>query len=179
MAKPYNITITNGEGSANVLNDSYSVESNVTGYLNTSIDPKTIEVVEGTNEYQLSISADGAFTLHVTETGETSGTPIVGAKFARCDSAGVTYGNEITTNENGEAVFQNVPYDANNAPTIYYKQISGDGTHAFDDTLKNTTLESSTKTVEVINALPALRTFKLADANYNGLPIENGSITLS
>ena len=48
----------------------------------------------------------------------------------------------------------------------------------FDDTLKNISLETETKTFEIQNALPTLRTITLSDATYNGLPIENGSITL-
>lgn len=179
MAKSYNITIANGSGQANVLNGSYSVSSNTTGYLDSSIDPKTLEVVEGTNEYQLKISAEGTLTLHVTETGESSGTAVVGAKFIRCDSNGNTYGTEVTTDASGNAVFNNVPFDASNAPIIYYKQTATDDSHTFDASLKNITLESSTKTVEVINPLPATRTFTLTDANYSGLPIASGSIILS
>ena len=34
----------------------------------------------------------------------------VGAKFIRTDSTGTIVGNEITTNNNGNAVFNNVPF---------------------------------------------------------------------
>lgn len=179
MAKPYNVIITNGVGSSNVLNGEYSITSNTTGYNNLSIDPSTLNVVEGTNEYELKIEAEGALTLHVTETGESTGTAVIGAKFIRCDSEGNTYGTEIETDSVGNAVFNNVPYDASNAPTIYYKQTSSDGEHEFDGTLKNITLEASTKTLEVTNTPPVSRTFKLTDKNYLGLPISTGSITLS
>lgn len=178
MAKQYNITITNGTGVANVLDGTYTVESNTTGYTNTSILPNQINVIDGTNTYELTIAAEGTLTLHVTEDGTTGGTAIVGAKFVRCDSNGTTYGNEIETDSNGNAEFKNVPYDSASAPTIYYKQTASDDSHTFDSTLKTITLESATKTVEVANPLPTERTFKLTDQNYSGLPIASGTIIL-
>lgn len=179
MNNQYNIIISNGSGTENVLNGNYSVTSQVTGYLDTSIDPSTLNVVEGTNTYDLKISAEGTLTLHVTETGESTGTAIQGAKFIRCDADGNTYGTEIETDVTGNVSFENVPYDANNAPLIYYKQTATSGNHEFDSSLKNISLESITKTVEVSNPLAALRTFTLKDANYEGLSIASGNITLS
>lgn len=179
MDNSYDIIISNGVGTSNVLNGNYSVTSNTKGYLNTSIDPNSINVVDGTNTYALTISAEGTLTLHVTEDGSTTGTAVVGAKFVRCDANGVAYGSEVETDSTGNAVFNNVPYDSIDAPIIYYKQIGSDGGHEFDDTLKNTSLEALTKTVEVTNPAPALRTFTLTDANYANLPIASGSITLS
>ena len=179
MSKKYEINITNGIGEANVFNGTYTVESNTVGYNNLSINPSELNVVEGTNTYELKISADGTFTLHVTETGAQDGTPIVGAKFIRCDSSGTTYGDEIVTNETGTAVFSNVPYDTSTAPIIYYKQTESDGSHTFDNNLKNITLETSSKTLEIENPKPVLRTFKLTDANYNNLPITSGIISLN
>ena len=73
----------------------------------------------------------------------------------------------------------NVPFDAENAPTIYYKQTLSDGEHTFDDTLQNTTLTEETATVEVANPEAAARTVKITDANYANLPIADGTITLS
>ena len=136
-------------------------------------------MVEGTDTYELTISAEGTLTLHVTETGESTGTAVTGAKFIRCDSNGVTYGNEVITDATGNAQLPYLPYDAVNAPTIYYKQTASDGEHEFDSSLKSITLETNTKTLEVMNTLATLRTIKLNDANYSGLPITNGSITLS
>lgn len=179
MDKQYDITILNGTGTANVFDGQYAVGANVTGYNNTSINPSELNIVDGTNEYGLTISADGTLTLHVTETGETTGTAVVGAKFIRCDSEGNEYGNEITTDLSGNAVFQYVPYAASGAPLIYYKQTSSDDSHLFDGSLQSISLEESTKTKEVTNPLPALRTFTLTDANYEGLSIVSGTITLS
>lgn len=173
------INITNGQGSEELINGSYTVEANVTGYENTTINPNSISVVEGTNTYQFTISATGTLTLHVTEDGTTTGTPIVGATFVRTDSQGNVYGTVITTDTNGDAVFNNVPYDATNAPTVYYQQTASDGDHEFVDTVQSTTLTTSTSTVEIQNAPGATRTITLTDANYANLPIESGTLTLN
>ncbi len=178
MAKPYNISINGGSGTAQVLNDSYNVTANVAGYNNASILPASLDVTAGTNNYALTIAATGTLTLHVTEDGTESGTPIVGATFARTDSLGTAYGSEITTDASGNAVFENVPFDSTNAPLIYYKQTASDGEHEFDDTIQNTSLTTSTSTVEIENAVPATRTFTLTDANYANLPLD-GEIILN
>lgn len=177
MAKPYSITITNGEGTSNVLNDEYVVTASVTGYDNTSIDPAELQVVEGTNEYALTIAATGTLTIHVTEDGTAGGTPVVGAKFYRADSLGNTYGNEITTDTSGNAILSNVPFAASGAPLIYYIQTESDGDHEFDGTVKNTSMTESTSTIEVINTAAVSRTFRVTDANYENYPID-GQITL-
>lgn len=176
MAKT--IVITNGSGTSNLINDTYSVTSSVTGYDNTSINPSSINVVEGTNTYAFTISATGTLTLHVTEDGTQSGTPIVGATFVRTDSTGNTYGSAITSDTNGDAVFNNVPFDSTNAPTIYFKQTASDGDHEFSDQVQNTTMTTSTSTVEIQNTIGALRTISLTDANYENLPLD-GSLTLT
>ena len=177
MAKT--VIITNGSGSAELINDTYSVTADVTGYDNTSIDPTSISVTEGVNSYAFTVSATGTLTLHVTNDGTVSGTPIVGATFIRTDSAGTEYGSVITTDSNGDAVFNNVPFDATNAPTIYYKQTASDGDHEFDNTVQSTTMTTSTSTIQIENPSGATRTISLTDANYTNLPIETGSITLT
>lgn len=176
MAKT--IIITNGSGTSNLINDTYSVTSSVTGYDNTSINPSSINVVEGTNTYSFTISATGTLTLHVTEDGTQTGTPIVGATFVRTDSTGNTYGSAITSDTNGDAVFNNVPFDSTNAPNIYFKQTASDGDHEFSDQVQSTTMTTSTSTLEIQNALGALRTINLTDANYENLPLD-GSLTLT
>lgn len=168
----YNIIITNGEGTENILNGNYSVTSSVTGYDNTSITPNPIDVVEGTNEYAFTIAAEGTLTIHVTEEGTAGGTPIVGAKFKRTDSSGTEYGNEITTNDDGNAVFNNVPYDSAGNVNIYYRQTISDGDHEYTTDVRNISLTESTGTVEIQNAVGAQRTIYLTDANYSGLPLD-------
>lgn len=177
MAK--NVVITNGTGTSELINDTYTVTAEVTGYDNSSINPSSVVVDANTNSYSFTISATGSLTLHVTDNGAQDGTPIVGATFVRTDSAGVEYGNTITTDSSGNAVFNNVPFAETGAPTIYYKQLTSDGDHEFDATVQSTTLTSSTQTNEIQNTAGAQRTITLTDANYNNLPIENGTITLT
>ena len=173
------VNIINGTGTSELINDTYTVTAQVTGYDNTTIDPTSLTVEEGTNNYAFTISAAGTLTLHVTEDGTTTGTPIVGATFYRTDSTGTEYGSSITTDSNGDAIFDNVPFDAKNAPTIYYKQTASDGDHEFDSTVKSTTLATDTSTIEIQNTPGATRTITLTDANYANLPIDSGTITLT
>lgn len=176
MAKT--VTITNGTGTVDLINDTYTVAADVIGYDNTSINPSSITVEAGTNTYAFTISATGTLTLHVTEDGTSSGTPIVGAVFVRTDSTGTEYGSSIITDSNGDAVFNNMPFDSSGAPTIYYKQTASDGNHEFDSTVQSTTMTTSTETIEVINQPGATRTITLIDSNYSNLPL-TGSLTLT
>ena len=176
MAKTVNIV--NGVGTGELINDSYNVTANVVGYDNASINPSTVNIVEGTNTYNFTIAATGTLTLHVTEDGTAGGTPIVGATFVRTDASGNEYGASITTDASGNAVFNNVPFAATEAPNIYYKQLNSDGDHEFDSTVQSTTLTESTATVEIQNSVGATRTINLTDANYANLPIASGVLTL-
>ena len=173
------VTITDGTGTAQLINDTYSVTAEITGYDNTSIDPATLNVVEGTNDYAFTVAATGTLTLHVTEEGTSLGTPIVGATFIRTDVNGNEYGTIITTDTNGDAVFNNVPYAATGSPIIYFKQTASDGDHEFDNTVQNTTMTTSTETLEIQNQVGATRTITLTDTNYANLPIDAGTITLT
>ena len=173
------ITIVNGSGTSNLVNGTYSVTSNTNGYNDISINPSSINVVAGTNTYNFTIAATGTLTLHVSEDGTSTGTPIVGATFIRTDSSGTEYGSLITTDSSGNAVFNNVPFSDTNAPTIYFKQTASDGEHEFVNTVQNTTMTTSTSTLEITNALGTLRTISLTDANYQNLPIESASLTLT
>ena len=173
------VSITNGTGTSELINDTYTVTGNVSGYDNTSITPSSIEVTEGTNNYAFTISSTGTLTLHVTEDGTTTGTPIVGATFVRTDSTGTEYGSTITTDSNGDATFNNVPFAATSAPTIYFRQTASDGEHEFISTVQSTTMTTSTETVEITNPVGATRTITLTDANYQNLPIETGTLTFT
>lgn len=173
------VIITNGSGSEELINGTYTVTASVAGYDNTTITPSSLTVVDGTNSYAFTIAADGTLTLHVTEEGTSTGTPIVGATFVRTDSNGVEYGSPITSDSNGDAVFNNVPFDSTDAPTIYFKQTASDGDHEFDSSIQSTTLTEETQTLEIQNANGALRTLTLTDANYENLPIESGTLTLT
>lgn len=173
-----NITITNGVGTSPVTNGTYSVTGEVTGYDNSSLNPSTITIENNVNTYSFTISATGTLNLHVTDTGEENGTPIEGAIIYRTSSDGTTYGNAVTTNSEGIATLNNVPFDTTNPPTIYYKQTTSDLEHTFDDTVKSITLTTETSTIEIENPTAAIRTFNLTDANYENLPIETASITI-
>ena len=173
------INITNGTGTANMINDTYTVTSETIGYENTTITPSSVSIVEGTDSYAFTISATGTLTLHVTEDGTSSGTPIVGATFIRTDSTGVEYGSSIITDNNGDAVFSNVPYAQTSAPTIYFKQTASDGDHEFISTVQNTSMTTETDTLEIQNPVGALRTISLTDANYANLPIESSTLTFT
>ena len=174
------IPITNGNGSKELVNGNYNVVANVSGYDNSTILPETQEITEGIDSYSFTIAATGTLTLHVSDDGTDIGVPIQGATFYRCDAEGNTYGNLIESDVDGNAVFENVPYlDGEEGPTIYFKQVSSDGEHEFNQDLQNTTLAQETKTVEISNPEAVARTFTLTDVNYANLPIENGEITLS
>lgn len=170
MAKT--ITITNGTGTSDVVNGNYTVSAQVTGYENSTITPNNVSIVQGTNTYAFTIGASGTLTLHVTENGTDTGTAVVGATFIRTDQDGNEYGKVITSDATGDAVFSNVPFAESGAPTIYYKQTASDGNHEFDANVQSITMTSSTQTVQVTNALGALRTINLTDANYENLPVE-------
>lgn len=173
------VDITNGTGTVELINDTYTVTAEVTGYDNSTINPSSITVDAATDTYAFTISGAGTLTLHVTDTGTTAGTPIVGATFIRTDSAGTEYGSVITTDAQGNAVFNNVPFAETGAPLVYYKQTASDGDHEFDSTVQSTSLTTQTSTVEIINAPGATRTINLTDANYDNLPIETASLTLT
>lgn len=173
------VDITNGTGTVELINDTYTVTAEVTGYDNSTINPSSITVDAATDTYAFTISATGTLTLHVTDTGTTAGTPIVGATFIRTDSAGTEYGSVITTDAQGNAVFNNVPFAETGAPLVYYKQTASDGEHEFDSTVQSTSLTTQTSTVEITNAPGATRTINLTDANYDNLPIETASLTLT
>lgn len=172
------INIVNGTGTESLINGNYTVTANVVGYDNVSIDPSTVNIVEGTNTYSFTISATGTLTLHVTDDGTSTGNPIVGATFVRTDSAGDEYGNIVTTDSTGNAVFNNVPFAASDAPIIYYKQLSSDGDHEFSTDVASTSMTTSTETIEIENTIGATRTLNLTAANYDNLPIDSGTITL-
>lgn len=179
MPSPYVINIVDGEGSSRILNGTYTVASAVSGYNNASIDPSIQAVTAGTDNYNFKVAATGTLTLHVTEEGTSEGTILEGATFVRCDSAGTAYGNPVLSDATGNAVFPYVPFAASGAPTIYYRQTASVGDHEYSSALQTATLTSSAGTVEIANPLANVRTIRLTDANYDGLPIETGELTFT
>lgn len=179
MAKSYSINITNGTGTERIFNDTYSVSVTSTGYDATTLDPKSVTVVEGTNEYAFKVGATGQLTIHVTEDGTEGGTPVVGATFYRTDATGTTYGNAVQTDSSGNAILPNLPFADSGAPVVNYKQTATDQEHTFDGANKEITLTTQTTTIQVANPLPPTRTITLQDANYTGLNVATATINLS
>lgn len=175
----HTIPITNGKGSIELVNGVYNATAVVGGYDASTLNPQQVTIVDGTNNYAFTISATGTLTLHVTDTGEkTTGVQIVGAKFIRTDSTGSVTGAEATTNEDGNAVFSNVPYAPTGSTEIYYKQISSDGAHTFDDSLKSVIMTTSAETIEIENPAAPVRNITLTDASFPNIPIKDGQIIL-
>ena len=102
----------------------------------------------------------------------------IGAKFIRTDSTGTITGVEAITDHDGNAVFNNVPFAPTDSTEIYYKQITSDGGHTFDDSVKSIIMTTSTQTVEIANPAAPLRNIMLTDASFPNIPIKDGQIIL-
>ena len=175
----HTIPITNGKGSIELVAGIYNATAIAGGYDASTLNPKSVTIIDGTDTYAFTISAKGILTLHVTDTGDpNTGVQIVGAKFIRTDSTGTIVGNEIITNDNGDAVFNNVPFAESGSTAIYYKQISSDGGHTFDDTVKSIIMTEETETVQITNPPAPVRNFTLMDASFPNIPIIDGQILL-
>ncbi len=175
----HTIPITNGKGSIELVAGIYNATAIAGGYDASTLNPKSVTIIDGTDTYAFTISAKGILTLHVTDTGDpNTGVQIVGAKFIRTDSTGTIVGNEIITNDDGDAVFNNVPFAETGSNAIYYKQISSDGGHTFDDTVKSITMTEETETVQITNPPAPVRNFTLMDESFPNIPIIDGQILL-
>ena len=175
----HTIPITNGKGSFELVAGIYNATALAVGYDASTLNPKSVTIIDGTDTYAFTISAKGILTLHVTDTGDpNTGVQIVGAKFIRTDSTGTIVGNEIITNDDGDAVFNNVPFAETGSTAIYYKQISSDGGHTFDDTVKSIVMTESTETVQITNPTAPVRNFTLMDASFPNIPVIDGQIIL-
>ena len=105
----HTIPITNGKGSIELVTGTYNATAVAGGYDPSTLSPSSITIIDETDTYAFTISAKGTLTLHVTDTGDpNTGVQIVGAKFIRTNRTGTIVGNEIITNEDGDAVFNNV-----------------------------------------------------------------------
>lgn len=175
----HTIPITNGKGSIELVTGTYNAQAVAGGYDTSTLDPKSVTIIDGTDTYAFTISAKGTLTLHVTDTGDPdTGVQIVGAKFIRTDSTGMIVGKEIITDGNGDAIFNSVPFAETGSTAIYYKQISGDGGHTFDDTVKSIIMTKESETVQIINPTEPVRNFTLMDASFPNIPIIDGQIIL-
>lgn len=175
----HTIPITNGKGSIELVAGTYNAQAVAGGYDASTLNPKSVTITDGTPTYAFTISATGTLTLHVTDTGvPNTGVQIVGAKFIRTDSTGSIVGNEVVTNEDGDAVFNNVPFATSGSSAIYYKQIASDGGHTFDDAVKSIIMTEASETVQITNPPAPLRNFTLMDESFPNIPIADGQIIL-
>ena len=179
MAK-HVIYITNGKGSLSLVDGTYNATANVIGYDASTLDPSNLNVENGVDSYSFKIGATGALTIHVTDNGDDStGVPVEGAVFYRTDSSGTTYGEPVTTNSDGDAVLEHLPFSDTTPQTVYYKQTTGDGEHTFSEEVKTVSMNSASVTVQVENPNAAERNFTLTDANYENLIISDAEIELN
>lgn len=86
---------------------------------------------------------------------------------------------EVITDTDGNAKFSNIPFATSGNITIYYKQITSDGGHTFDDTVKSIVMNEQNKIVEITNPEAPLRNFTLTDASFPNVVISDGQIILN
>jgi hypothetical protein len=58
-------------------------------------------------------------------------------------------------------------------------ETASDGQHEFVDTVQNTSMTTSTSTLEIQNSVGATRTITLTDENYTNLPIGTATLTFT
>ncbi len=174
----YNVTITDGSGQQAIQNGTYDVTATVTGYDASTLEPKTFSADGTASTNAFTISASGTLTFIVNDTGAAGGTPITEGQIVMTDQAGTTqYGSPVTIGTDGNAVFQNVPYDTAGY-TLYFRQLSTSPDYNFSQDVITVTMTSATQTEYIQNTAAAVETFSLTDANYPGLPID-GTLNLT
>lgn len=72
-----------------------------------------------------------------------------------------------------------MPSSTENAPTVYFKQLSSDSDHNFTTGVKSVLLSVQAGVSNIINSKAETKTIKLTDANYEGLVVSSGTITLT
>lgn len=66
----HTIPITNGKGSIELVTGTYNATAVASGYDASTLSPKSVTIIDGTDTYAFTISATGILTLHVTDTGD-------------------------------------------------------------------------------------------------------------
>ncbi len=174
----YNVTITDGTGSEAIQNGTYDVTATVTGYDESTLEPTTFTADGTASTTDFTIAADGTLTFNVNETGAAGGTPITSGEIVMTDASGNTqYGQPVTIGADGNAVFDNVPYDTAGF-TLYFRQLSSDPTHNPETDVITVNMTAQTQTEYVENTAAAVETFTLTDRNYTGLPVD-GTLNLT
>lgn len=174
----YNVTITDGSGSEKMLGGSYSVSVSAAGFESTSLSP-TSYVVSGEGTGNFTVSASGVLTLVFNESGAEGGTPVTSGSVIMTDSTGtVNYGSAVSIGATGQAVFNNVPYDAAGYD-LYFVQQSTDADHVIYSGVISVSMDAATKTVYVANLPLYAQTFNVTSADYSGLPVAAATLTFT
>ena len=174
----YNVTITNGSGSAPMEQGTYNVTATANGYDATSLSPATYTAGKQAGSGTFTLSANGTLTLVINETGAAGGTAVTGGTVVMTDQTGTTeYGSPVTVTSSGEAVFNNVPYGTGTPYVLYFVQKTSDGDHYPYEGVITVNMSSQTQTQYVENAPFGEQTFTLTDANYSGLPVAAATLT--
>ncbi len=174
MAIKHKVTIENGIGKVKIVNGKYNVVSNIPGYDNDSLSPKSVEIVDNIETYVFTVSASGTLKIHVTDNVNN----ISNAKFIRCDEQGNSLGIEVETNTEGYATFNNVPFNEEKSLKVYFKQITSDGKHTFSEEIKEIELKKNEEIIEIINPEAPLKKFTISDTNYASVSLTDGDLTL-
>ena len=179
----YDVLITDGIGSAAMEPGTYTVAATYApGYDLTTLQPTSYTVASGTTSGAFTLSANGTLTIVFNETGATGGTPITSGTVVMTDASGTAqYGSVVNINNNGEAIFANVPYGSAQASyTLYFKQLTSDDAHNIYPDVFAVGMGGQTQTEYVLNTPKVIeQNIELTDANYTGMPIENASLNFS
>lgn len=147
----------------------------IPGYTNATATNFTI--TSATQTVTLQLTANGV--LNVTVQGDP-GTPIVGAKLQMSNSSGTTdYGTAATTDTQGQASFNHLPYGTTENPTdLWVHQLNSDASHAPIDAPQAVSMGTTPKNIDITNQrLAANITMNASDANYPGITPISGQIT--
>ncbi len=166
----YNVIITNGTGSQTMQKGNYTVTATAEGYDVSTLTPQTFTATDAEGTQNFTLTANGTLTFNVNETGAAGGTPVTSGTIIMTDATGtVEYGQAVTINATGEAVFNNVPYGTN--INLYFKQLTTDDTHNINEGIIQVAMTQQNQVEYIQNTLAALQTFNLSDSTY-GLPID-------
>ena len=158
----------------------YSVSVSANGYEATTLSPTNYTATESAGSGSFTVSADGTLTLVFNDTGASGGTPVTSGSVVMTDGTGATeYGSPVTIGATGEAVFNNVPYSAGTPYVLYFVQKATDADHNLYEGVITVNMANATQTEYVLNSPIALQSFTLTDANYQGLPVSDATLTFT
>ncbi len=176
----FNVSITNGTGSAQVPAGTYSASAVAFGFDDATLSPTSLTLGDSSTTSAFTVDATGTLTFTVNETGAVGGTPITSGSIVMTDSTGaVEYGSAQSISSLGECVFNNVPFgNVTTGYTLYFKQLSSDSTHEPVSGVITVNMDSNNTAQFIQNTAIASQAFTLESASYTGLPVNGGTITL-